>query len=1177
MNRQLWNTGWSFLELPLTEAAYALPAQGELRSVDLPHDWMIEETHGLYRDSIGWYRKHFSVTEKDCNRQLLVRFDGVYMDTTVYVNGVTAGEWKYGYSTFEIDLTPFLTVGENTLWVRVVYQSPNTRWYSGAGIYRDVWLITRDRMHIASDGIYLTERKQEDGSWIVEIETELEHTGEAVPERLTLRQCLLDGETTVASCEAVFSYPEEKQISQTLSVRSPRLWDIGQGNLYTVRTELLSDGVLRERQEQRIGFRTLELTADRGLLINGRQEKLHGVCEHHDFGCLGAAFYTAAMRRKLELLRRMGVNAVRSSHNMPDPKLMELADEMGFLIDSEAFDMWEKCKTPYDYGRFFPEWKERDVASWVRRDRNHASLLMWSIGNEIQDTLTERGVEVTAILRDCVRKHDPKHNAPVTIGSNFIKWEEPQQSAELLDAVGYNYSAYLYEEHHAKHPDWVIYGSETASVLASRSIYHFPREKSVLTDMDEHCSALGNTVTGWGAKSYEACIIDDRDTEYSLGQFLWVGFDHLGESTPYQTKNCYYGQIDMAGFPKDSFYIFQAEWTSCRTAPMVHVFPYWDFNEGQLIDVQACTNAPRVELFVNGISQGMRQIDHRHGTELVPCWKVPYHKGAICAVAYDENGTELAREERHSFGDTAVLRLTADRTELSADGADLAFLTIEAYDSDGYPVENARNRIQLTVTGAGRLIGLDNGDSTDFDEHKGRSRRLFGGKLLAVVAAKKEPGEIFVTAASEGMEPVTVTLRAAEVTGEEKTALRTGTAAAAENRNRVLYGGGSQGRPLAETLPAGFDPEREIPVRKIALSCTGERKIVMTEGRTKEEAGVLVTAELYPANATYRDLEWRVLTDTGIEVNCASLHGDGWQRLVLPEGDGQFRLRCSCRNGGSAESVQSTLEFSVTGMGCAAFDPYRPMCTGLCDDRTELAAEGVEHGINFLGGADSRDCYIGFGQVDFGKDGTDLVTISVFANTNDAVQLQLWEGRPYEQGSTLLSDVPYHKKSDWMVFKPMTFRLSKRLTGVTSFYLATKDSFQCKELVFEKQEKAFASLRLTDCDQVYGDAFRENHELGAIEGIGNNVSIAFEQMDFGTAGAGQICLTGRSPLAASTIQLRFRKEDATQIQAITVPGSEDYTEHILTIEPLYGVGTVDFLFMPGSCFDWKTVKFVKNV
>ncbi|WP_242881593.1 glycoside hydrolase family 2 TIM barrel-domain containing protein [Robinsoniella peoriensis] len=532
---------------------------------------MIYDTTKLYRDSIGWYRKNFQVEKEDLKGKLALRFDGVYMNSTVFVNGRQVGEWKYGYSTFEFDITDYVREGNNQVVVRVIFQHCNSRWYSGAGIYRNVWLKKYAKEHIAPDGVYVSMKVQENGDFTVELETEinLNHGDDMVTKFVRQSIFTLDHKLVAqgsfgydeASCirkqDATIDSEEAWVYAQTLEVKQPLLWKIGQGNLYTLRTELLWGDAVIDCEEEHIGFKEMNFDANNGFFLNGEHIKLNGVCEHHDFGCLGAAFYEDAMRRKFEKLRKMGVNAIRTSHNMPAPGLMELADEMGFLVFSEAFDMWEMGKTTYDYGRFFKEWCERDVRSWVRRDRNHVSLLMWSIGNEIYDTqASEHGQEITRRLIAAVREHDPKKNAPTTIASNFMKWENGQKCAELVDCVGYNNGEYLYEEHHREHPDWIIYGSETASMLSSRSIYHFPADRNILTDEDEQCSSLGNSVAGWGAMSYEDTIFDDRDAKYSLGQFLWTGFDYIGESMPYNTKNSYFGQLDTAGFPKDSYYVF---------------------------------------------------------------------------------------------------------------------------------------------------------------------------------------------------------------------------------------------------------------------------------------------------------------------------------------------------------------------------------------------------------------------------------------------------------------------------------------------------------------------------------------------------------------------------------------------------------------------------------------------
>lgn len=1191
----LWNDHWEFLEIPIAEGVeisvmpddQEMPQEG-FRRITLPHDWLIEDAMNLYRDSIGWYRKTFTV-HPEADREYLVRFDGVYMDSVVYVNGKLVMEWKYGYSTFEVDLTPYLVEGENRIVVRAVNQYLNTRWYSGAGIYRNVWWKERCRDHIVSDGIYITPKKVQDGLWKVEIDTELSlGVKEKIDQEFILKQTILSPDGMIVAQDAVVvedraacgggeisedsgRFPEGQGgstdkyvVPQAVEVRDPALWDIGQGRLYRMVTELYCGDTLLETEEQNFGFRTIEFIPDKGFFINGRHEKIKGVCEHHDLGCLGAAFYKDAMRRKFQKLRAMGVNAVRTSHNMPAPEVMELADEMGFLIDSDAFDMWEKSKTPYDYGRFFKEWYAKDVASWIRRDRNHPSVIMWSIGNEIPDTVeSAHGQEITAYLLKEVKRHDPKKHAPVTIASNYMKWDHAIACTELLELAGYNYSEYLYEKHHKEHPDWVIYGSETASVLASRGIYHFPKSCHILTEEDEQCSALGNTITGWGAVSYESCIIDDRDAPYSLGQFIWTGFDYIGEPTPYQTKNSYFGQLDTAGFPKDSYYIFQAEWTDYKTAPMVHVFPHWDFNPGQLIDIQVCSNAPCVELFVNGKSMGRREIDHQYGRELVPCYQTAYEPGSIEAVAYDEAGHVIAREVRHSFGDAVKIHAEVE------DAGGLQFILISVRDAEGYPVENANNRIFVQVTGGGRLLGLDNGDSTDFENYQRQDRRLFSGKLLAVVE-RISMEECSVKISSYGLEGCELFL-------------------------------GSEGKSLSYVN----QKQNELPIRKIELTALGSTHLtpehpqltvsvkllpeLLNHQYTRENAGsTSEQTDIYTTADAYDLLEWKAVNDVGIELPFVEINRAAEGLLISAHHDGAFRLRVTAKNGKRSADVMSHLEMEASGFGEVAIDPYQEVLTALSTTRNPQTTEGIEHGINCLGEPEEgKHAIFGFERVDFGSCGTEEVTVYLFANTDHPVSLRIWDGYPGKEGSRLLVDGRYHKKPEWMVFQPESYRLPERLTGEGRLYFETEDTYQFKSFVFTEIMKAYEGIYAADCDRIYGDSYQKTD--AAVEKIGNNVGIVFERLDLGIEGAERIAVKGRTSLPVQPIQIRWTADaslpdtgqtpehkHAQSIQMIEFEHAEEYEERIFAIETLCGRGTLEFIFLPGSSFDFMEFRFLKE-
>ncbi|UUZ95360.1 DUF4982 domain-containing protein [Paenibacillus sp. P25] len=901
MNRKvLFNDGWEFAKSSLDTADCAGLT---FEPVDLPHDWLIYNTLDLYENGIGWYRKRFAYSG-DAER-LLLSFDGVYMDSSVYVNGRLAGEWKYGYSSFEHEITDFVTRGENEIVVKVVHQSPNSRWYSGAGIYRNVWLKTRESSYIATDGIYVSTKKI-DGGWQVEVDTEL-NLHEAAYLSHTIEH---QGRTVSEASERVAAPGTHGSVTnrQILLVEDPFLWSTDDPNLYrlTTRSRPAEADDAVESVSQNIGFRTIHLDPEQGFLLNGKKMKLNGVCEHHDLGALGAAFNVTALKRRFEILKEMGVNAIRTAHNMPAPELMDLADEMGMLIVSEAFDMWERPKTRYDYARFFKDWARKDVRSWVRRDRNHPSLIMWSIGNEIYDThADERGQEITRMLMEEVLKHDPKGNARVTIGSNYMPWENAQKCADIVKVAGYNYAEKYYRKHHEEHPDWIIYGGETSSVVQSRGIYHFPFDKSILADDDEQCSALGNSPTSWGARSAEACILAERDTPFSLGQFIWTGFDYIGEPTPYHTKNSYFGQIDTATFKKDSYYIYQAAWTDYRTKPMVHIFPYWDFNPGQMIDVRVCSNAPRVELLLNGVSVGAHDIDHAHGTQLVGWWKIPYQAGELKAVAYDETGRAIATDVRRSFGDAKKIRLKADKETMAANGTDLIFVEIAMEDEDGHPVENANNRVHVEVTGAGRLLGLDNGDSTDYDPYKGLSRRLFSGKLMAIVGSTLTAGRIRIEVTGPGLERGTAEFETFPVAAETLEGISANT----RNQERSCVMGAKE----------------EIPVRKIELVSESGQALDAT---TQE---IVVRAKLYPENTSYPEVEWSVVNDAGIPSNLARVESMGQEAKITALGDGEFRLRCTSKNGTDKTKLISQLELKATGLGTAYKNPYEFISAGLYD------------------------------------------------------------------------------------------------------------------------------------------------------------------------------------------------------------------------------------------------------
>lgn len=1106
--RNLFNDGWQFAK---TSVGVSLSdtAGLDFAPVDLPHDWLIYNAKDLYESSFGFYKKQWKHSGAESVR---IYFEGVYQDCTVYVNGKQAGENKYGYSSFEADITPHLTRGDNEIAVLVRHEAPNSRWYSGAGIYRNVHIIETKADHLATDGVYFSAEKCGE-EWRCRVSAEIIGSGE-------LMFSLKDRSGNIL-------YLGNKS---EFTVKNAPVWDIDSPRILKLTAVLRKNGEIIDEISQKVGLRTIEFRPDSGFFLNGRHVKLHGVCLHHDLGALGAAFNKEACRRQLLSMKEMGANAVRTSHNMPAVGFMELCDELGILVDSEAFDMWERPKTEYDYARFFPEWYERDIASWVRRDRNHPSVIMWSVGNEIYDThVSDRGREVAALLHAAVRKHDPLCNALTTIGSNYMPWEGAQKCADEVDLAGYNYGENLYKLHREQNPDRKIYGSETTSGVKSRGVYHFPLGTPFLTHEDLQCSSLGNCRAGVSAPTAQQIIAADRDTDFCAGMFIWTGSDYIGEPTPYSTKNSYYGPIDTAGLKKDAFYLYKAAWTN---EPVLHLLPYWDFNEGQLIDVVAYTNQPEAELFVNGRSLGKKSPE-----EYTVSWQVPYEAGEIRAEAGELTAV------RRSFGEAASLKLTPahhGKTTLSADGKDLIALEISALDSEGNPVENARNRVKLTVRGA-RLVGFDNGDSTDYDDYKCNSRKLFGGRAVALIVAGTDIGTAAVRAESEGLAPAELTIE-------------------------VLPSKVKQGVSCGENIVSA--PENaEIPVRKIALIRSGGPDSALL---TPEYPAVNISAEILPANATCSELKWSVVTNSGIVTNIAEVRADGTRAVLTAVGDGEFRLRCTCANGKPQAEVISDFEFTAEGFGQPFTDPYKFVTGCFCNVSSGVMSEVSNGGISMT----KEQNTVGYTKLDFGKYGTNEITVRLLHwFTNEPVSFSLYDGDPAESGR-LIGEFSYRADFVWQTYQDNTFALAERLCGVHDLFFVFGRHDQRLDLggfFFTPREKAYEVIAAADCDLVHGDTFERNGTR--IEKIGNNVFFDFEDMNF-ICGIKAVKLTGRTRHDNDSIHLHVTGEDKALREIIEFPFSEDYITVEKELPDFRGKATVKLSFLPGCDFDFESIEFV---
>lgn len=1097
--KTLFNNGWQFAKAPVGTDAF----DGSLcfKPTDIPHDWLIADAENLYESSFGIYKKTFTTGHE----RVRLYFEGVYQDCTVYANGKIAGENKYGYSSFEVDVSPYLKKGENEITVLVRHESPNSRWYSGAGIFRNVWLYETGESYLVTDSVYFSaKRNEQKNAWECSLSAEFVGEGEVfysltAPDGAVLSEGVLGG----------FEIANNPDI----------VWDIEHPALLTLRVYLVRNGETVDEIMQNVGLREIEFRPDSGFFLNGRNVKLHGVCLHHDQGALGAAFNKEAERRRLLSMKEMGVNSVRTSHNMPAVGFMELCDELGILVDSEAFDMWERPKTEFDYARFFDEWYKKDVKSWVCRDRNHPSVIMWSVGNEIYDThLSERGREVTRMLHEAVKEHDPLCNAFTTFGSNYIPWENAQRCAEEIDVVGYNYAEKCYRPHHEAHPDWKIYGSETTSGVKSRGIYHFPRDCAFLTHEDLQCSSLGNCRAGASAATAEQTIALDLEHEMCAGMYIWTGSDYIGEPTPYFTKNSYYGSIDTAGLKKDIFWLYKAAWGS---EPVLHLFPSWDFNEGQQVDIVAYTNLESVELFINGKSLGVKTPEMN-----IAAWQAPYEKGTI--TARGKKGEIVLTDSRSSFGDSAAIVLRTDKPFLKADGCDLAAVEITTVDADGNPVDNARDSITITVEGA-RLVGFDNGDSTDYMSYKSAERRLFSGAAVALIAAGDKQGTAVIRAESPMLKSAEITLPVVEAEVAKGTAF-------SEN--------------IRPEKPSGY-----VPVRKIALTRTCGSVI------TPETNGAVITAEILPANATDKEQSWSVVTAGGIISNAASVEADGNSAVLNVVSDGEFRLRCTAKNGKKHADVISEFEFTSEGFGQAVTNPYKFVTACFYDKSIGEMDEVSEGGISLTNDKNS----ICFTRVDFGKYGSDRFKLRcIYWFTNEPVDFSVYAG-----DGKLLGKFTYQADFIWQTYQDNEFKLSERLFGEQDI----RFSFEHHENMLHMggfefvPMKAYSKITAADSDLLHGDTYEING--GCIEHIGNNVFIEYAGMNF-TRGVSAITLYGRSHHDNDSIHLSIESDGGQTVSAIIeFAGSAEYTSVTLPLDDIRGNATVKFGFLPGCDFDMQ--------
>jgi beta-galactosidase len=808
-SRESFNQDWKFIRYfnASTDAVTTgkepeglqLPAVNDnnWRSLDLPHDWAIEgpfsdtlenNTGLLPWKGIGWYRKHFSINESDKSSRIYIDFDGAMAYSEVWLNGKYVGGWPYGYTSFRLDLTPYINFGkENLIAVRLDTKSWDSRWYPGAGIYRNVWLVKTSNLHISNNGIFCTSPEIKKEKAILSVEAEVEsHIDQPVSVAVRVAVYKLDqnGKTSVdpvaesISPKATLPASGDHRFRLDIPVNNPVLWDLDNPQLYKVAVTVLQGTTISDVCETNFGFRTLNFTPRDGFLLNGKKVPVQGVCNHHDLGALGAAFNTRAAERQLEILKAMGCNAIRTSHNPPAPELLDLCDRMGFLVEDEAFDTWKTPKKRNDYNILFYAWHEEDLRAMVRRDRNHPSVIIWSTGNEVND---QNNPALSASLRAIIKSEDGTR--PVTVGCN---WDESGTNGfqKTVDVFGINYRLYRYDAFFGlkDNDNLPFHSSESASTVSSRGEYFFPVKEGDLNNNLPgkgifQISSYDLAYPAWATTADQQWAMQDKYPGV-FGEFVWTGFDYIGEPTPYggdltglrpgtrrydqakelldkqnvtevPSRSSYFGILDLAGFKKDRFYLYQSKWKP--DMPMAHILPHWNWPErkGLITPVNVYTSGDEAELFLNGKSLGKKK---KGEYEYRLKWDdVVYQPGELKVIAY-KDGIKWAEDRMVTTGKASQLSASADHSAVRADGSDLAFITVRIEDKDKFLVPRSSNLVNFSIEGPGKIVAVDNGDATSHDPFQATYRKAYNGMCLVIVKAEKgATGTFTLKANSKGL------------------------------------------------------------------------------------------------------------------------------------------------------------------------------------------------------------------------------------------------------------------------------------------------------------------------------------------------------------------------------------------------------------------------------------------
>ena len=796
----LLEKNWKFIRTDEPDQKNAGFDDSKWQTVTVPHDWAIYgpfsalndqqkvaitqdgqkeamehagRTGGLPFVGVGWYRNTGNLPAYEAGKRVTLVFDGAMANSQVFINGKKVGEWPYGYNTFHFDVTDFLNKDNtpNTLAVRLENRTEQSRWYPGAGLYRNVHVIITDDVHIPLWGTYVTTPVVRPDFAKVNIRTKVE--GNNTPNaKYRLSTLILNpAGVVVAKTETQLTKFDENEFSQDLVVENPQLWSTSTPTLYKAVSKLYADSKLVDEYATTFGIRTIEVKPNDGFYLNGVKTVFQGVCNHHDLGPLGGAVNDAAIRRQVRIMKDMGVNAIRTSHNMPAPELVRACDEMGMMIMAESFDEWKSPKVANGYNLFWDNWAEKDMINLVHHYRNNASVVMWCVGNEVPeqgDALN--GPKRNRFLQDICHREDPTR--PVTNGMDNPNAVTGNNFAALLDVAGFNYRPHLYTENYKKLPQQIILGSETASTVSSRGVYKFPVERKSMAQYEDHQSSSYDVEHCSWSNLPEDDFIQHEDLPYCIGEFVWTGFDYLGEPTPYYTNwpshSSLFGIVDLAGIPKDRFYLYRSHWN--KEAETLHILPHWNWKgrEGEVTPVFVYTNYPSAELFINGVSQGKRTKDlsiKRDGSDTEMAKKnfdrqkryrlmwmdTKYQPGTVKVVAYDANGKAVAEKVMKTAGEPYKIVLEADRNSIEADGKDISFVNVKIVDKEGNFCPTDEREISFKVKGAGVFKAVANGNPSSLESFQTPKMKLFSGQLTALVQSAEKGGTITLEATAKGV------------------------------------------------------------------------------------------------------------------------------------------------------------------------------------------------------------------------------------------------------------------------------------------------------------------------------------------------------------------------------------------------------------------------------------------